>query len=92
MEIDVFFIQETKLIKKDKIDSKLPAYTIKRGDRLLPKGKESNRGGGVLVGIKKGIPFRPAHIDLRGPGDTITDTYSFEIPTKNGQKIRFTNI
>ena len=91
--VDVFFIQETKLISSDKrIKSKFPGYTIKRKDRAQPRGKEGNRGGGLLVGIKKGIPFRVANIDLRGYGDGITESYSIEIPLKNGQKIRFTNI
>jgi hypothetical protein len=91
--VDVFFIQETKLISSDKrIKAKFPGYTIKRKDRAQPRGKEGNSGGGLLVGIKKGIPFRVANIDLRGYGDGITESYSIEIPLKNGQKIRFTNI
>ena len=92
-EIDIFFIQETKLISNDKgVEAKFPGYTIKRRDRLQPMGKEGNRGGGLLIGIKKGIPFRVANIDLRGREDGITESLSIEIPLRNGQKIRFTNV
>jgi len=92
-DIDIFFIQETKLISNDKgVEAKFPGYTIKRRDRLQPKGKEGNRGGGLLIGIKKGIPFRVANIDLRGREDGITESLSIEVPLRNGQKIRFTNL
>ena len=37
-EIDVFAIQETKLIKSDKTP-KVPGYTVEREDRVQPKGK-----------------------------------------------------
>jgi ribonuclease HI len=92
MDIHVFFIQETKLTPKDRIENKLPEFTIKRRDRLQPKGKERNRGGGLLVGIRKGTPYREARIDLRGDGDEITESYTIEIPRKNNQKLRLTNI
>ena len=91
-KVDIFFIQETKLTKDKKVASKFPNYTIKRRDRINRKGKEGTRGGGLIVGIKKGIPFREASLDLRGDEDEITESFTIEIPTKNNQKIRLTNV
>jgi exonuclease III len=58
-DIDIFMIQETKLISTDiDIEKKFPGFTVKRQDRPQKIGCERNRGGGVMVGIKKSIPFR----------------------------------
>ena len=43
MNVDIFLIQETKLVKKDKTPT-FPGYTILRKDRRQFKGKENNRG------------------------------------------------
>jgi len=37
-DIDIFMIQETKLIKNDKTP-RIPGYTVERKDRVQPKGK-----------------------------------------------------
>ena len=83
-KIDVFLLQETKLGKKNKTPS-LPGYTIKRKDRDM-------YGGGLIIGIRDCIPFKMAHIDLRGEGDSITESMTIEIPTTKGQKLRLTNV
>ena len=61
-DIDIFLIQETKLIKSDKT-SKIPGYTIERKDRVQPKGKEKDRGGGLITGVSKTIPYKLAKIN-----------------------------
>ena len=43
--------QEIKLIKKDK-SPKIPGYTLVREDRKQPKGKENDRGGSLLIGVR----------------------------------------
>ena len=90
-DVDIFLIQETKLVKKDKTPT-FPGYTILRKDRRQFKGKENNRGGGLLIGVKENIPFRQAKIDLRGEGDEITESVTIEIPRSDGQKLRITNV
>ena len=90
-DIDIFLIQETKMIKKDK-KPKFAGYRVLRQDRLQWKGKENNRGGGLLIGIKRHIPFRKAKIDIRSNNDEITESLSIEIPLKDKQKLRLTNI
>ena len=90
-KIDIFLIQETKLVTKDKTPQ-FPGYTVLRRDRLQWKGKENNRGGGLITGIKDNIPFREANIDLRSKDDEITESLTIEIPTKDKQKLRLTNI
>lgn len=89
-DIDVFLIQETKLTKKD-ATPKFPGYTVKRKDRAQPKGKETDRGGGLPTGIRKTIPYKNLEKhNIRG--DHITEGQEIEIPTQNRQKIRITNI
>ena len=61
-KVDIFVLQETKLIPKDQTP-KIHGYTLIRQDRPQLKGKEKNRGGGVLTGIKDDIPFRRVHLD-----------------------------
>jgi len=90
-EIDIFLIQETKLIPKDKTP-KIPSYTIKRQDRPQKKGRESNRGGGLITGIRKSIPFRVSRTEFAGKEDDISEWLSVEIPLKDNQKLRLTNV
>ena len=91
-EIDVFLFQETKLIKNDKTP-KFPGYTIERKDRDQPKGKEKDRGGGLLIGVRKTIPYKHLEkMNIKGVKDHITEAQSIEIPTTNGKKIRITNV
>ena len=85
-EIDVFLFQETKLIKSDRTP-KFPGYTIERKDRDQPKGKEKDRGGGLLIGVRKTIPYKHLEkMNIKGVKDHITEAQSIEIPTTNGKK------
>ena len=90
---DIFAIQETKAIAKD-ATPKIPGYTIKRKDMWQAKGNERNRGGGLLMGIRKEIPFKELKKDLHGREDDITESQTFEFPIacKGKGKIRITNI
>ena len=91
-DIDVFVIQETKLIRKDRLP-KIPGFAIERQDRQQPKGKEGNRGGGLITGVslklgKKRLP----KFGIKGTRDHLTEWLTIEIPTSNGEKIRVTNV
>ena len=62
-DIGIFLIQETKHIPKDKLP-KIPGYTPLRRDRTQLIGNEKNRGGGLLIGIRKDIPFKEINIEI----------------------------
>ena len=86
-KIDVFAIQETKMISRDKTPT-IPGYTIIRKDRQQRTGQETNRGGGLLMGIKDTIPFRESNIEIReDKNDTITEWQTIEIPVRGKEKI-----
>ena len=87
-KIDVFAIQETKMIIEDK-DPSVPGYAVKRWERSKEPGGE--RGGGLLVGIKSNIPYHPKETKIMRSGG-IVEAYTFEIPLADSQKIRITNI
>ena len=86
---DIFAIQETKMICTDK-DPNFPGYTIVRKDRWQTRGSKYCRGGGLMLGIKKKVPFGRVTNDIRGKEDDITEWQTIEIPlkgNKDGQKI-----
>ena len=60
-------------------------------NREQVEGKE-NRGGGLLIGIKENVPFRQVKIDINVFEDNITESMTVEIPTKDKQKLRITNV
>ena len=93
-EVDIFMIQETKLTKAvEKDKPRVPGYTIIRKDREQPKGEENNRGGGLLVGIRKTVPYSYMDkLNIRGLKDHKTEAQTIEIPTGNKKKVRITNI
>ena len=93
--IDLFLIQETKIIEKDKknpIENKFPGYRVLKKNREQVKGKDNNRGGGLLIGIKENVPFRRVKLDIDVFEDNITESMTVEIPTKDKQKLRITNV
>jgi hypothetical protein len=56
-------------------------------------GNEKNRGGGLLTGIRKTIPYREIKRDnLRDKEDGITEWQTIEIPLAAKEKWRITNI
>ena len=56
-DIDVFGIQEKKMLRKDKAP-KFPGYVIERRDRgQTTRGREKGREGGLVTGIKRNIPY-----------------------------------
>ena len=91
-DIDVFVVQETKLIGKDKLP-KIPGFSIERQDRYQPKGKEGDRGGGLVTGVSEKLAKkRLVKFNIKGVRDHLTEWLTIEIPTKNGEKIRVTNV
>jgi len=90
-KVDVFALQETKLIAGDD-DPKIPGYTLVRKDRKQKPGYETNRGGGLLMGVRNKIPFHPSELNITTDSDTITEAQTIEIPLANSEKIRLTNI
>jgi hypothetical protein len=76
----VLVVTESKLIATDKIN--FPNYTITRKDR----GNARTRGGGVLIAVRKGIPYstknapltsiETAAIQIAGTGLTIVGAYN----------------
>merc|ERR1712045_1073849 len=49
-EIDIFLLQETKLVKNDETP-RFPGFAVERKNREQPPGEEDNRGGGLMMGI-----------------------------------------
>ena len=90
-DIDVFMLQETKLLKKDKLP-RIPGYTLVRDDRQPKKGKTKGRGGGLLTGVRDNIPFKEVKLGKPGIRDKITEWQTIEIPTQNKEFIRITNV
>ena len=90
-DVDVFMLQETKLVKKDKLP-KIPGYTLVRDDRKPKKGKTNGRGGGLLTGVRDNIPFSEVKLGKPGIRDKITEWQTIEIPTQNKEFIRITNV
>jgi len=90
-EIDVFLIQETKLVTRNETP-KFKGYTVVREDRVQRKGCENDHGGGLIIGVKKDIPYRVSRTDFAGQDDEVSEWMSIEIPTKGNQKLRLNNI
>ena len=91
-KIDVFVIQETKLIRRDKLP-KMPGFAIERQDRHQPKGRESNRGGGLITGVRETLAKkRLLKFSIKGNRDHLTEWLTIEIPTSNNEKVRITNV
>ena len=89
--IDIFVIQETKMITGDDTPT-LPGYEIKRREREQEVGSELNRGGGLIIGVKDNIPISEIKNNLRGDQDKITEWMTIEIPTESKNNIRITNM
>ena len=89
--VDIWCIQEKKLIEKDETPQ-VQGYTMIRKDRKQARGRESNRGGGLLMGKKEDIPYKVVQKEFGGPKDNITEGMTIEIPLRNNQKLRITNM
>ena len=91
-EVDIFLVQETKMTKSSKVP-KFPGYTIINKPRHQVAGDESNRGGGLLTGIRKTVPYKEIRTNnLRGKDDGITEWQTFEVPMSSSEKMRITNL
>jgi hypothetical protein len=71
-KVDVFALQETKLIAGDD-DPKIPGYTLVQKDRKQKPDNESNRGGGLLMGVRNNIPFNPTELNILTDDNDVTD-------------------
>ena len=90
-KIDIFLIQETKMIPTDKLPS-FPGYTILAKPCKQAADSEKNRGG-LLTGIRNTIPYREIKGDnLRDKEDGITEWQTVEIPISAKEKWRITNM
>ena len=89
--IDVFLIQETKLITTDKLPN-VPGYTVLRQDRTQRIGNEDNRGGGLITGIRHDTPYKEVNLDIRKAPDKHTECMTVEIPIAPHKKLRLTNV
>jgi exonuclease III len=90
--IDIFLIQETKMLETDKIPD-FPGYTILSKPRKQFPGNHMNRGGGLLIGIRNKLPYREIkNMELRDKEDALTESQTIEIPIKEGETWRITNI
>ena len=91
-KIDIFMVQETKMTEKDRIPI-FPEYTILSKPRKQPRGKEKDRGGGLLTGIKNNIPYTEVkNLHMRDINDGITESQTIEIPLAGKDKWRLTNL
>ena len=91
-DIDIFLVQETKMITTDK-EPNFPGYTTYSKPRTQVAGNEKNRGGGLLTGIKNTIPYHVVKgTNLRDTNDDITEWQTIEIPISKKEKLRITNI
>ena len=88
-DIDVFMLQETKLLKKDKLP-RIPGYTLVRDDRQPKKGKTKGRGGGLLTGVRDNIPFKEVKLGKPGIRDKITEwqTIDTRLRIKNSLELQ----
>ena len=77
--IDIIFLQETMMIPSD-ADPKIPGYSFTRKDRTQPKGKEKNRGGGLLIGTKNTIPFKTVQRNIAEDDDHYTEYQTIQLP------------
>ena len=89
-DIEIFLVQETKTILKDKVN--IPGYTLRRKDRTQLVGNEENRGGGLLIGIRKDIPYKDVYEKVNTDLDKHTELNAVEIPMTPHHKLRLTNI
>ena len=91
-DIDLFLLQETKLLATDKTPS-FPGYAILSKPRRQVAGCQRNRGGGLLIGIKEKIPYREVKdLEIRDGEDDITESQTIELPVSVGEDWRVTNI
>ena len=79
--VDIWCIQEKKLIEKDETPQ-VQGYTMIRKDRKQARGRESNRGGGVLMGKKEDILCKVVQKEFGGPEDNITGRNDYRNPPK----------
>ena len=70
----------------------IPGYTVFRQDRNQKKGKERNRGGGLIIGCKDTIPCHVVEKSYREEGDEITEAMTIEVPLMGNKKIRIVNM
>ena len=89
-DIEIILVQETKAVKKDKIN--IPGFTLCRKDRTQLIGNEENRGGGLLIGIRKDIPYKDVYEKVTADLDKHTEWNAVEIPMTSHHKLRLTNI
>ena len=88
-DIDVFLIQETKLLPTAP-DPRLAGYTAIRRDRPTPP-RGGSRAGGLLTYVKEDIPFRVVN-GYSGGEENGTECLAVEIRLDQGRSFTLVNI
>ena len=70
-----------------------PGYTPLAKPRKQARGKEENRGGGLMMGIRNNIPYHEVKdLDIRDKDDGISESQTIEIPLNANETWRITNV
>ena len=80
--VDVAYIQETKLQPKDKTPE-LRNFSAVRRDRSVQG--EARGGGGLMIYIQKQIPYKICHPQTNN--SSAMENLTIEIPTSNSQTL-----
>ena len=91
-KIDIYLIQETKITIMDKRTPQIPGFTVCRQDCNQRKGKERNRGGGLVIGCRDTIPCRVVERDYQEEGDELTEAMTIEVPVMGNKSIKIVNM
>ena len=88
--IDIMLIQETKMRAEDGT-LRVFGYEVLRKDRKREGSSRYSRGGGVVILIRQGMPYKEINMMSIEKGSSM-ELISAEIWTKDNQSIKVINI